>query len=55
MAEIENVLCDNFLTKISSQKWFSNFINFFDDDDSDDKRKQLHVCDYLMRKVKQVS
>ena len=55
MIEIENVICNNILSKISSQKWFSNFITFFEDSDEDDKRKQLHVCDYLMRKVKQVS
>ena len=55
MLEVENIICNNIISKISTQKWFSNFILFFEDNDDDDKRKQLHVCDYLMRKVKQVS
>lgn len=55
MIEIENIICNNILSKISMQKWFANFTSFFEDSDDDDKRQQLHVCDYLMRKVKQVS
>jgi|GEM_PF-3008384 len=55
MLEIENILCNDFLSKVTKEKWFSNFIGFFDEKANDQNNNQLLICDYLMRKVKQVS